>query len=213
MKDILNVTTKMIAARLSDEQRYPSLRNTGKYECEISIEGSPDLSASLRDIPYDQAYARLLEAQAFNLKLVDGALVQMCYSFRKNVVVSHRLAFFPAPHLESYDDAPDLYEADEIFADIIAKYIVRFPIRFDFSSSDSEYVDILHPRSHVTLGQYKNCRIPVTGPLSPGKFMRFIVRNFYFAALKDGDVTFLPDSFIQPETISDLERRISHVVV
>ena len=36
-----------------------------------------------------------------------------------------------------------------------------------------------HPHSHVTLGQYTNCRIPAYGPISPLLFMQFILENFY----------------------------------
>jgi hypothetical protein len=212
IKDISSITAWMIGARLSDEQRYPVLRSTGRNECEISIEGSPVLSSSLKDIPYDEAYAQLVQAQAFNLKLVDGALVQMVYTFKNDIVTSHRLAFFPSPYLAPYDDAADLYEADEIFADIMAHYLVRFPIRFDFSASDSEHIEVSHPKSHVTLGQYKNCRIPVNGPVSPGKFIKFIARNFYFSAIAPDTFSKLSVDSSQIETITSLERQISHFI-
>lgn len=36
--------------------------------------------------------------------------------------------------------------------------------------------------SHLTIGQYKNCRIPVVRPLTPSQFITFILRNFYHTA-------------------------------
>ena len=37
-------------------------------------------------------------------------------------------------------------------------------------------------KSHLTLGQYENCRIPVSLAVSPYQFMEFILRNFYHTA-------------------------------
>ncbi len=37
-----------------------------------------------------------------------------------------------------------------------------------------------HPFSHITLGEYKNCRIPADRPVSPMQFVRFIMEHFYY---------------------------------
>ncbi len=212
-QDIRLAITQMIEAGLSNEQRYPTLRNTGSRTCEIGIEGAPDLSASLRNIPYSQAFLELERARAFNLKMIDGALVQLVYRFENDDVSSHRLAFFPAPALQTYDDARQVYEEDEMFGDIVGKYLVRFPLRFDFSADPLEHIEVDHPKSHLTLGQYQNCRIPVTCPLTPVRFVNFVVRNFYFLAreLATFDSAALGRSF--PETITERERSILHVSV
>lgn len=207
------VITKLIEAGLADEQRYPSIKSVGGGRCEIGIEGAPDLSATLKDVPYDEAFLELEKARAFNVKMIDGALIQLAYTFVDNVIHSHRLAFFPAPSLEAYEDAASAYEDDEIFADIVGRYLVRFPIRFDYSSSDEEWRDVDHPKSHLTLGQYKNCRIPATGPMTPVRFIQFVVRNFYFstnahAAFKSDDVRPRFDA-----TISPAESGIPHLVI
>ena len=65
-KDIKNVITAMIAAGLSDEQRYPSIREVGRRSFEIGIEGAPDLSASLKNESYSVVYTALKDARAFN---------------------------------------------------------------------------------------------------------------------------------------------------
>jgi len=62
--------------------------------------------------------------------------------------------------------------------DIIEKKIVPFPLRFDYNREDVASTHS-HPYSHVTLGQYTNCRIPAYGPISPRLFMQFVLENFY----------------------------------
>lgn len=212
LTSINSVITKLIRAGLSDDQRYPALRRTGDRRCEVGIEGAPDMSATLRDIPYDEAFIAIEKAGAFNIKMVDGALLQFAYTFQNNAISGHRLAFFPAPNLANYDEARSLYDDDEIYADIVGRYLVRFPIRFDFSSSNEEHVELIHPKSHLTLGQYKNCRIPVNGPLTPVRFARFIVRNFYFSVLDQVEFGDRAERAVYPETITDAERRIGHMI-
>lgn len=209
---IKTVITKFIGAGLSDGQRYPALRLTGARQCEVGIEGAPDMSATLRDVPYDEAFIKIERAGAFNIKMVDGALLQFAYTFENNLIASHRLAFFPAPNLEAYDEARSLYDDDEIYADIIGRYLVRFPIRFDFSKSEEEHVDVLHPKSHLTLGQYKNCRIPVNGPMTPVRFARFIIRNFYFSVMDQVNFGERAERIAFPETITVTERQIAHMI-
>nr|VFK30828.1 MAG: Uncharacterized conserved protein (DUF2290) [Candidatus Kentron sp. MB]VFK34387.1 MAG: Uncharacterized conserved protein (DUF2290) [Candidatus Kentron sp. MB]VFK76491.1 MAG: Uncharacterized conserved protein (DUF2290) [Candidatus Kentron sp. MB] len=64
------------------------------------------------------------------------------------------------------------------------KNIVPFPLRFDFDSREEVFVEVEHPKSHLTMGQYENCRIPVSAPLTPYHFIGFILRNFYNTAYR-----------------------------
>jgi hypothetical protein len=98
-----------------------------------------------------------------------------------------------------------------LFGDIFVINAVRTPIRFDFEISEEQFVEVDHPKSHLTLGQYKNCRIPVSGPLTPYRFMRFILRNFYNPAYAEVDMDDVAASTSFPDTITAKERRILHV--
>lgn len=195
---------------MSDDQRYPALRQQGHHDCEIYIENSPDLSASMRRRPYNEIYDELWKGGAFNLRMIDGSLIQLLYKFRNGTIASHRLCVFPSPTLEIYEDAQEAYEEDQLFADIVARHIVRFPIRFDFSNDDTIHIDMNHPKSHMTLGQYTNCRIPVASPLTPSRFMRFVLRNFYYPAFER--FAFSDDSIRSrfDETITDNEKAIGY---
>lgn len=169
---IQEITSSLIGANLSLEQNFPSHKSGIIY-----ISGKRDLSVALKNISYADIYTELEKTKNYNIKLIDGALVQIMYSFVDKTLKKHRLAFFPSPSLEEFQNNPDVYEYDEIYADILSKSIIPTPIRFDYDLEAA--VELEHPSSHLTIGQYKNCRIPVFGPISPNMFMDFILRNFY----------------------------------
>ena len=134
----------------------------------------------------------------------------MMYRFRSAIIVRHRLAFFPSPDLLEYQNNNELYDDDEIYGDIIQKNVVTTPIRFDFDRA--AFIDYEHPMSHLTIGQYQNCRIPVSGPLDPFHFLNFILRAFYNTPFRNfcGDVREFAYDF--ESTITARERRHLHVV-
>lgn len=176
LKQIENITSKLISISLSETQNFPSETNGLVY-----ITGNHDQSIALKNIPYNEIYDILNREKNYNFKLIDGALIQMMYIFDdKDNLQKSRLAFFPSPYLEEYQNNSDIYELDEIYADVIYKNILPIPIRFDFDPNN--HVVVEHPISHLTLGQYKNCRIPTKTPLSPNVFIDFILRNFYNTA-------------------------------
>ena len=181
LKEIIQLTHLLVGSGLSANQNYPLEKTDTKGIVSVEWKNVENLSISLRNIEYKEIYNELDKNRDYSIKLLDGALVHMMYKFKDNEIISHRLAFYPSPKLESYQNEPELYEEDEIYADVIYKNIVAFPIRFDYNKDEvkSEYP---HPISHGSLGQYKNCRIPVWGPVSPRVFMEFIFKNFYSKA-------------------------------
>ena len=119
----------------------------------------------------------------------------------------HRLSYFPAPDLIAFQNEPELYEKDELYADILDRRIVTVPIRFDFDNDASQPLD--HPASHLTLGQYKNCRIPVSAALTPYQFILFIVSNFYRSAISQLYIPQFKEGFT--ESIFPEERECVHI--
>lgn len=206
---IERVTTDLIACSLSIEQKFPSMR-TGKEGTRIDF-GKADLSIALKNVAYTDIYNELCESKSYNFRLIDGALVQLMYKFKGNTLQSHRLAFFPSPYLEEYQNQPGIYEGDEIYADIIEKNKVPFPIRFDFDCREEVFVEVYHPKSHLTLGQYKNCRIPVSAPLTPYVFIMFLLQNFYNTPSKNFStkISIFDNSF--SNSIKKSEQQMPHL--
>jgi len=176
LNQIRNVTQKLVALSLSSEQNFPSEKDGFIY-----ISEQYALSIALKNIPYKDIYDKYAEDGNYNIKMIDGGLIQMMYTFdNQGNLFKYRLGFFPSPYLEEFQNNSEIYEEDEIYADIISKNIVPTPIRFDYDPANAEPIE--HPASHVTIGQYKNCRIPISHPITPNIFMDFILRNFYNTA-------------------------------
>lgn len=210
-KQITDLIDRLILAGISVKQFNPAIRTVDGGA--VQIGGRPGTTVAMRDIPYEHIYRELDAHDAYHVKLVDGGLLLFQYHFRPDQsLAQHRLAYFPSPILPTVEEAPELYEQDELYADITAKRVVRFPVRFDYAPAQK--IDVFHPASHMTLGQYEGCRIPVTGPLGPSSFGMFIIRNFYFRTYKKYKNTFdrRPTSIGRPETISENERRLTHLV-
>ena len=202
---------RLLSTSLAARTFTPSVKSIRGGGTEI---GSNRLAGiSLKDIAYQDIYHELNINNAYHVKLIDGGLLLFQYAFAGNGLLSrHRLAYFPNPTLPSIDETPELYEQDSLYADILAKNIVRFPIRFDYAPN--VHINIFHPASHLTLGQYENCRIPVFGPMSPISFGMFVVRNFYFGSYKRYKNTFdrRAPAVGRLTSITESEKRLTHII-
>lgn len=209
--EINAITKQLISIGLSDKQNFPSCTKTGKGSYKIAYSGMQDLSIVLRNVNYKKMYEELDRNYNYNVKMIDGALIQLMYTYEKSSLISHRLAFFPSPFLESFQNEPEIYENDEIYADIIAKNILPVPIRFDYDPDNHQELD--HPKSHLTLGQFKNCRIPVCSPITPSTFISFILRSFYNTAFKKFTSQLTFSSKLFDKTITPREKQILHIAM
>lgn len=213
-QEIASITQKIIENGLSIDEKWPNRAGT-----KISWQDQRDLSIALRNIPYSEKYNELKNDRNFNFKMVDGALIQMMYEYNATgrTLISHRLAFFPSPNLERYDNAPEAYEeqyfGDSEFHDMIEKNVVAFPIRFDFNIDEAMFSEIEHPYSHVTFGEYEYCRVPVNSPITPSIFINFILRNFYNYAFRTKGIFCEITEFRFTNTITDNESKILHINV
>ena len=212
-EQINRIVAYLVEISLSDSQNYAFQRKHHDNLEEVTFEKADYISSALKDRAYEEIYHELVKNGAYTVRMLDGALIQMMYIFSNTDLQRHRLAFFPAPHLDDFQDNPIVYLEDEIYADITSKGKVPFPIRFDYDARSDIHVKLKHPKSHLTLGQYKNCRIPVTAPMTPFWFIDFVLRNFYhtaFTRYADG----LPSrSSSFPESILPDERGVVHIAV
>ena len=178
-EDIDGLISELIGKGICDDSNFSAIRSCGNKVVDITFSGAEYVSIALGDIEYVDIYHELVDKRSYNMKLVDGAILQMMYRIDGNELMQHRLAFYPSPILRSFQDGPEDYMRDELFIDIVQRRIIPFPLRFDFDNRKDICVDIFHPKSHLTLGDVKGCRIPVSAPLSPRWFIEFILRNFY----------------------------------
>lgn len=209
-RQIRNLTADLIATGICDDQNFP---NIIKLSGNCKRIGIADMNTNifLKNVAYKDMYDEMNKMRAFNIKMIDGAMILMQYRFHKQQLLACRLSFFPSPDLQEFQNNPKIYLEDEIYTDVVDKRIVSFPIRFDYDNSSEVVREIEHPMSHLTLGQYKNCRIPVSSAITPYHFLSFIVVNFYHTAYKkySSKLTCYKECF--EDSIVDAEREIMHV--
>jgi len=209
-KQIEVLTVQLIESSLCEAQNFPSLKSSSGNIEEISVSHN-DYSIFLKNIPYSEMFRQLVETKTYNMKMIDGALISLSYRFKQKCLISSRLSFFPSPDLEAFQNEPDLYFDDELYSDIMDKRIVTVPIRFDYDANEKTQKPITHPISHLTLGQYKNCRIPVSAALTPYQFLMFILMNFYSNAYVKLNSKFTKFKNCFNSTIFDEERELLHM--
>lgn len=78
----------------------------------VTFQNAEHVSTALKDLEYGEIYKRLVLSRAYNVKMLDGALIQLMYEFAGRTLTRHRLAFFPAPHLDEFQGSPDIYLED-----------------------------------------------------------------------------------------------------
>ena len=205
---ITRLTTDLIESSLCDAQNFPSITDLSENTTEIGITHS-DNSIFLKSIPYAEMYQEVLKRNAYNIKMIDGALLTLLYRFKNNEIVAHRLSYFPAPDLVAFQNEPEMYMEDEIYLDVLDKRIVTVPLRFDYDNDEKTYQPIEHPISHLTLGQYENCRIPVSSALTPYQFITFITINFYHTAHSKSRLRIYKEKF--KDSIFPEEREFLHI--
>lgn len=212
LSQINKLTEALVGLSLSNEQNFPATHGNINAEFEITVSTSAGMSVALKNVAYRDIYGELAKARCFNIKMLDGALISLRYRFRAGNICEHSLSYFPSPDLEQFQNEPEVYLEDEIYADVIARNIVPFPVRFDYSDDSAKFVDIHHPYSHLTLGQYENCRIPVASPIGPLAFGGFILRSFYNTAFRKYSEKIPTSTLAFSNTITANERKIPHVV-
>lgn len=184
-REIMDLTSALIRCSLVDRFNYPSRTALAQNIKEISVQNSGG-GIGFGSAPYKSIYLDVEKARSFNYRFLDGAMILLQYLFERETIVKHRLSFWASPDLEAFQNDPELYSSDELYADFIEPSIVPFPFRFDYAADAQTTANtpLDHPRSHASLGYYKNCRIPVAAPLSPGVFIEFILRSFYNTAYR-----------------------------
>ncbi len=155
-------------------------------------------------------YCGWIHAQAYSAILYDGAIIQLSYDFISNILVAHRLLYYPCPF-----DIDQVLLKEEPILDVInlyrqqnSSYVrLRSPFRFDY---DSEAQSPGHPASHLTVVS-EQCRWAVVSPLSPGHFVRFIFQHFYHSLWSMFDFLREWPQQLDDRTITPDEESVLHI--
>ncbi len=178
-QQIKYITRILLLKSLQVSDNFP--KYSGKANENIIWEQYQNLAFKYKNEPYETIFNETKKAKDYNFRMFDDAIVQMQYEFMKNSLVKHTLSYLPNPNIEGFKDEQDyedrFFSSTKLFSDMVDKKIIVFPIRFDYSQ---DFTDCEHPFVHTTFGNYESCRIPVAAPISPNRFILFILRSFYF---------------------------------
>lgn len=213
INQIKNITRFLINKNLLITYNEPKITYN-----EITLKS--DISKILKDEEYFKIYNTCIKEKLFNFLLLDMAIIQLMYKFsrRGKDIIEHRLCYFPNPNVEQFSENLEYeqiyFDSRNISIEYIEKNVIVFPLRFDFNIDENIYEEINHPKSHLTLGNYKNCRIPVSSWIPPKMFIEFILRNFYnkkFLEIESDWNKITNFSFHQVNLLSNEEKKILHL--
>ncbi len=203
----------LIESGLVDDQNFAFIDRQGKNNYLVRHQNQSAITSVSRERPYADMYLEQRRKRYFNMLMLDGALLQMTYEFHYGELTRHRLVFLPSPVLLEYQNFPELYDEEVLYADVVEKHIVATPLRFDYDSRRDIAHPVVHPVSHLTLGQYVGCRIPVTAGLTPHSFVEFILNSFYRSAAETVGLRLSSPSIRFNPCIARDELRIVHISV
>ena len=89
LKQVEVITSNLIKIGLSVQQNYPA-NNLGN----ISYSGMHDISIAMKNASYTEIYNMLDRTKNFNIKMIDGALIQILYSYNKNILIKININTF-----------------------------------------------------------------------------------------------------------------------
>ena len=209
--EIRGLTIHLVGSAITRDHCWPTTRRNRSMST-ISFDNDEYVAGAMKLDTYTHVYGHLADRHAYNLMMLDGALVQFMYRFERRSLAGHRLAYLPMPDArQPHDEFGD--SLDGQLEDVTGRRAVPVPLRIDYDASEGRHRPQTHPKCHLTLGEHRNCRIPVSSPMTPCRFMDFLLRSFY-----DGEsrayANHLPRSSCQFATSIHAEERQSvHVVV
>ncbi len=165
-------------------------------------------------------YLSLVERREYSALMADGGALQLLYGLVGEELTGHRLVFFPCPfegiELGQHADVGIADRIREAVHSGKARERLVSPIRFDYAPGAAK--EGKHPASHFTING-KDCRIPVSSPVSPIRFLLMVIRNWYPAAYDDQRRRIhklrpqeLPLEDLFGGCIADVERQQIHVL-
>jgi len=133
---------------------------------------------------YASKHVKKRKVEDFTFLMIDSAIIQCYYNFDKENLVMQKMAFYQSPFVKSFDSDPKSYlDSDPLENPSEEENLGAVTcFRFDYNLDDFE--ECLHPKTHLHLGSFKNCRIPVISPLKIATFFSFIIKNFYSVTYK-----------------------------
>ena len=132
-------------------------------------------------------HKRICERKQFTMLAFDNTIICIEFRFYNMEIAESRYLVLPDLTIYSGESMPDAFANEETsrYLEMTNDYQLNFPIRIDFINSrfknerQNPVVPGSHSPSHMHLGFIEGCRIPISRPISPKVFFKFVIENFY----------------------------------
>lgn len=148
----------------------------------------------------------ILDNRQFTVELYDKSIFQFECIVNDNKIEKMRMVFLKKDNIIWEIEKINLYESQEDEQDEWFEISYGIPIMIRVDYDPSEYVDKVHSKSHLTLSNSQNCRIPMKTYFMFSEFVEFILINFYNIQIEKSPVCY--NSCIE---ISDSELKMYHI--
>lgn len=81
--DIEQIVSSLIELGIADDQNFPVLRQLSAQGWEITFGGAEHVSIAMGEVDYEVIHLELSDKRSYNVKLLDGGLLQMRCTFLK----------------------------------------------------------------------------------------------------------------------------------
>ncbi|MFS9040364.1 DUF2290 domain-containing protein [Streptococcus parasanguinis] len=164
-----------------------------------------------------EIYEKAIEFQDYNLFLPeDGSIFQFSIDGR-----SIRFAYFERPYnsvtYQEFLKFSDISyeECGDMFYEEYNQYLIESPQKehitnFRYDYSEIEYHEVIHPVSHLHIGQNNNVRIPLSKILLPSSFVMFIIKQVYWEKFKEysqNNISFIDDYISEINKVKDIPQK------
>ncbi|MCM3318057.1 DUF2290 domain-containing protein [Rummeliibacillus stabekisii] len=183
-RDAKKLLEKLEIDYIEEKEKAKSLRKTD-FTKEF-------IKQSYKD-DYRNMYRIARENLDYNLLIKEnGSIFQFGYELDENERISDlRYAYYEAPSYQisyeqylsdldlDYEECGNIFFEDytQVLSETALKNNVT-SIRYDFNISQRK--EIIHPVSHLHIGQQNEIRIPVSFIMTPKNFVAFIVRHIFW---------------------------------
>lgn len=201
---IHDICITLVDVGLVLDPNYPIVSSDGTC---VSWRRHQDASGTSFESAMFRRYAAMLRHRDYTMLLRDGAVLQLSYWVTSRNVSRHRLSYLGAPidfgaHVDTaFGDVLEYSTAEELLEQATSPA----SLRFDYDPAAAKPA---HPASHLTVCG-ADCRIPVSHPLSPGGFVKFILQHYYLDTWNSQSrVREIHESGCDPCITSDDQRRV-----
>lgn len=149
---------------------------------------------------------KILDSTQFFIELYDKSIFQFECIVDNEEIKKIRMAYLKKDSKIWGVEELAFIESQEIVADEWFEKDYGMPIIIRIDYDPLEYKDIVHSKTHMTLFNVTNCRIPMKKYFMFSDFVSFILNTFY-----DIHIDKSPVIYNENETISENEKKVWHL--